>query len=61
MDFNINSNIMKNCSNCGHECHCGITCYQDYKDGDGKDVVINCCSNCRHDSYVEEEKYNIES
>ena len=52
---------MKNCQNCGHECHCGTTCYQDYKDGEGKDITIDCCKNCLHDSYEDEEKYNIES
>ena len=52
---------MKNCQNSGHSCHCGMTCYQDLKDGDGKDVVVDCCKSCRHDSYIDEEKYNIES
>ena len=61
MTFDINSIIMKNCQNCGHECHCGTTCYQDYKDGEGNDITIDCCKICRHDSYIDEEKYNIES
>ena len=58
---NINSIIMKNCQNCGHSCHCGTNCLQTHKDGDGNDIQINCCSNCRCDSYIDEEKYNIES
>ena len=24
------------CNNCGHDRHCGETCTQTYKDGDGK-------------------------
>ena len=52
---------MKNCQNCGHSCHCGRNCLQTHKDGDGNDIQINCCSNCRCDSYIDEEKYNIES
>jgi len=52
---------MKNCSNCGHSCHCGTICVQNHKDGDGNDIQIHCCANCRHDSYIDEEKYNIES
>ena len=52
---------MENCQNCGHICHCGTTCLQTHKDGDGNDIQINCCSHCRCDSYINEEKYNIES
>ena len=36
---------MKNCQNCGHDCHCGGHCMKDY-DGNGE---ILCCSNCRHE------------
>ena len=59
--FNINSIIMKNCQNCGHDCHCGTICVQNHTDGDGNNVQIHCCAYCRHDSYEDEEKYNIES
>ena len=52
---------MKNCLNCGHDCHCGTSCTQEHKDGDNKDILILCCNNCRCDSYIDEEKYNIES
>ena len=61
MVSNINSIIMNNCQNCGHICHCGVTCLQTHKDGDGNDIQINCCNHCRCDSYIDEEKYNIES
>ena len=52
---------MENCKNCGHNCHCGTSCTQEHKDGDGKDILILCCNHCRCDSYIDEEKYNIES
>ena len=38
---------MSDCSNCGHMPHCGEKCMQTYKDGDGKDVTIECCKECR--------------
>ena len=57
----INRFIMKNCQNCGHECHCGTSCTQEHKDGDNKNILILCCNHCRCDSYIDEEKYNIES
>jgi len=58
---NINSFNMVNCKNCGHNCHCGTSCTQEHKDGDGKNILILCCAHCRCDSYIDEEKYNIES
>ena len=36
---------MENCMNCGHDCHCGGDCMQDY-DGNGE---IKCCGHCRHE------------
>ncbi len=51
---------MKTCNNCGHECHCGTSCTQEHKDGDGKEILILCCSNCRHDVDIEAEtKYDL--
>ena len=51
---------MKSCNICGHKCHCGTTCTQKHKDGDGKDILILCCSNCRHDVDIEAEtKYDL--
>ena len=51
---------MKNCQNCGHECHCGSICVQNHKDGDGKDIQIHCCASCRHDIDIEAEtKYDL--
>ncbi len=38
---------MKHCNNCGHKEHCGQTCTQNYKDGDGKDILVLCCNSCR--------------
>ncbi len=38
---------MSHCSNCGHLSHCGEKCMQTYKDGDQKDVTIECCKECR--------------
>ena len=49
------------CQNCGHICHCGKNCEQNY---DGKDHII-CCSHCRHEkvdeSWKDEVNYEIES
>lgn len=39
---------MKTCQNCGHECHCGTTCYQNHIDGDNHPVQIECCKECIH-------------
>ncbi len=51
---------MKTCQNCGHECHCGTNCVQNHKDGDGNDIQIQCCTNCRHDIDIEAEtKYDF--
>ena len=38
------------CRNCGHDCHCGSACKQTHKDGDGKEITIECCKecNCKH-------------
>ncbi len=41
---------MANCKNCGHEAHCGTSCTQQHKDGDGKDILILCCNSCSCDS-----------
>ena len=38
---------MENCQNCGHKCHCGKSCTQEHKDGDGKNILILCCNYCR--------------
>jgi len=46
---------MSNCKNCGHDSHCGISCRQDHKDGDGNDVNILCCSQCVCDNCVPKE------
>ena len=40
---------MEKCQNCGHDCHCDTICYQNHKDGDGKDVQIECCKSCLHE------------
>lgn len=36
------------CQNCGHDCHCGEKCKQEYTDGDGERYEIECCKRCRH-------------
>ena len=38
---------MSNCNNCGCKSHCGEKCMKSHKDGDGKDIIIECCKNCR--------------
>ena len=35
---------MSSCQNCGHNCHCGGYCFQDY----GKEQETLCCTNCQH-------------
>ena len=40
--------IKKYCDNCGHECHCGEKCKQEYTDGDGERYEMQICGNCRH-------------
>jgi len=40
--------IKKYCNNCGHECHCGEKCKQEYTDGDGERYEMQICGNCRH-------------
>lgn len=47
---------MSDCTNCGHNCHCGTTCCQTHKDGDGKDVTIECCKNCRCGEVIKSER-----
>jgi hypothetical protein len=37
------------CYNCGHECHCGEKCIQEYTDGDGERYEMQICGNCRHE------------
>ena len=38
---------MSNCKNCGHLSHCNEKCLQTYKDGDNKNIQIECCKQCR--------------
>ena len=38
---------MQKCQNLVTIAHCGTTCTQNHKDGDGKDVTIECCNQCR--------------
>jgi hypothetical protein len=38
---------LKNCKNCGHNCHCGGKCKQNYTGGDSKKIKIVCCHNCQ--------------
>ena len=46
------------CQNCGHNCHCGGYCFQDY----GEKQETLCCTYCRHkekeDSNSKEVNYN---
>ena len=37
------------CNNCGHECHCGEKCKQEYTDGDGERYEMQICGSCRHE------------
>jgi len=37
------------CNDCGHECHCGEKCKQEYTDGDGERYEMQICGNCRHE------------
>ena len=39
----------KYCQNCGHNCHCGGYCFQDY---DEKKETL-CCTHCRHEEKQE--------
>ena len=39
----------KHCDNCGHECHCGEKCKQEYTDGDGERYEMQICGKCRHE------------
>ena len=36
------------CNDCGHECHCGEKCSQEYTDGDGERYEMQICGTCRH-------------
>lgn len=57
----INNNMEEkntNCQNCGHDCHCGGKCKQNYTDGDGKKIQIECCGNCRHSENEEKRIIN---
>ena len=47
---------MKNCQNCGHDCHCGNKCEQELVNEFGEKYKIECCGNCRH-----EEKAKVNS
>ena len=47
---------MSNCSNCGHDCHCGNVCIQQNVDGDGNQVQTECCKNCRCEKVEKSEK-----
>ncbi len=38
---------MSDCNNCGCKSHCGEKCMKSHKDGDGKDIIIECCKNGR--------------
>ena len=40
---------MSNCNNCGCKSHCDEKCMKKHKDGDGKDIIIECCKHCRCD------------
>jgi hypothetical protein len=44
------------CQNCGHECHCGKKCKQEYTDGDGERYEIQICSHCRHEKKQKNKK-----
>jgi len=50
---------MKNCQNCGHDCHCGNSCIQQHTDGDNKKVEVVCCNQCRHEKYDDSWKDTI--
>ena len=43
---------MEYCKNCGCQCHCGSPCRKTHKDGDGKNVEIECCKQCRCDTPI---------
>ena len=43
---------MEYCKNCGNECHCGSPCMKNHTDGDGKQVTIECCKQCRCDTPI---------
>jgi hypothetical protein len=42
--------IKNYCDNCGHECHCGEKCKQEYTDGDGERYEMQICGSCQHES-----------
>ena len=50
--------MIKYCNNCGHECHCGQKCKQEYTDGDGERYEVECCKHCRHKEKEKKEEKN---
>ena len=44
------------CYNCGHECHCGEKCKQEYTDGDGERYEMQICGSCRHEKKAQNGK-----
>ena len=48
--------IKNYCNNCGHECHCGEKCSQEYTDGDGERYEMQICGNCRHEKKTQNGK-----
>ena len=46
--------MSSSCKNCGHNSHCSIICTQQHKDGEGNDVNITCCTQCRCDDCSED-------
>ena len=50
---------MKNCQNCGHDCHCGGKCKQEVTNEFGEKYKIECCGHCRHeDTETDKKEYN---
>lgn len=47
---------MSDCSNCGHDCHCGQKCKQEYTDGDGERYEVECCKHCRCEQVIKSER-----
>jgi hypothetical protein len=44
------------CDACGHECHCGEKCKQEYTDGDGERYEMQICGSCRHEKKAQNGK-----
>ena len=53
---NSMTEIKNYCDNCGHECHCGEKCSQEYTDGDGERYEMQICGNCRHEKKTQNGK-----